>query len=236
MKIMAVNGSPRGRDGNTDRLLRPFLEGARSAGAETETVYLREKMIKHCTGCYTCWTKTPGVCIHKDDMPGLLDKLLAADMVVYATPLYVFTVSGLMKDFMDRILPLAKPQMVRQDNKLMHPMRHEGVWPKKVVLISNSGYPSRRQFSALLETFRIFTNGPDMEFSASIICPAGELLRIPELQEGTGWYLEAARSAGRELVAEGKVSPETRKLLETDLVDPDVYAQMVNAYWSGEIK
>ena len=91
MKILAVNGSPRGPRGNTDCVLQPFLEGAREAGAETETVYLKDKQINTCLGCFTCWTKTPGVCVHKDDMPELLDKLREADIVVHATPLYVFT-------------------------------------------------------------------------------------------------------------------------------------------------
>jgi multimeric flavodoxin WrbA len=114
MKILAINGSPRGRRSNTDRILQPFLEGAREAGAETETVYLKDLKINHCLGCFTCWTKTPGVCVHKDDMAALFPKVRQADVVVYATPLYVFTVSGLMKDFMDRLLPLADPHIVQR--------------------------------------------------------------------------------------------------------------------------
>lgn len=112
MRILAISGSPRGKNGNTERILRPFLEGARKAGAVTDTVYLKEKNINHCTGCYSCWTKTPGVCIHNDDMPGLLEKVCHADILVFVTPLYVYTVSGLMKDFMDRMLPLVKPFLV----------------------------------------------------------------------------------------------------------------------------
>ena len=72
MKVLAINGSPRGQFGNTEVLLKPFLEGCAEAGAEIETIYLKDKEIKHCIGCFTCWTKTPGKCIHKDDMEELL--------------------------------------------------------------------------------------------------------------------------------------------------------------------
>jgi multimeric flavodoxin WrbA len=112
MKVLAINGSPRGAKGNTEQILQPFLEGAREAGAETEVIYLKDKKINHCRGCFTCWTKTPGVCVHKDDVPGILETLREAEVVVYATPLYVFTVSGLMKDFMDRVIPMAQPYII----------------------------------------------------------------------------------------------------------------------------
>ena len=56
------------------------------------SIYLKDKDIKHCSGCFTCWTKTPGKCIHKDDMEELLHKISQADVIVYATPLYYYTV------------------------------------------------------------------------------------------------------------------------------------------------
>ncbi len=106
MRVVAINGSPRGRDGNTERILEPFLEGTRDAGAEVETIYLKDKKINHCLGCFSCWVKTPGVCVHHDDMPEILEKVIAADMLVYATPLYCYSVTGMMKDFLDRNIPL----------------------------------------------------------------------------------------------------------------------------------
>jgi len=96
VKVLAINGSPRGPRGNTDRILQPFLEGAREAGAETETIYLKDKKINYCLGCFTCWTKTPGVCVHQDDMPKLLEKMRQAHVLVYASPLYIFTVTAQM--------------------------------------------------------------------------------------------------------------------------------------------
>ena len=102
MKILAINGSPRGKKSNTDRILQPFLAGAREAGAETETVYLKEHKINYCLGCFNCWTVTPGVCVQKDDMAALLEKIRGVDMLIYASPLYIFNVTAQMKTFLDR--------------------------------------------------------------------------------------------------------------------------------------
>jgi putative sterol carrier protein/putative NADPH-quinone reductase len=235
MKILAVNGSPRGAKGNTERILQPFLEGAREAGAETEVVYLKDKQITYCLGCFTCWTKTPGVCAHQDDMPALLEKIRRADIVVYATPLYIFTVTAQMKAFMDRHLPLLSPYIIKQGDQFIHPMRYEEDWPKKMVLISNCGFPERHHFSALVETFRCFTSGPNSEMVATILCAAGELLRQPALQESLQWYIEAARRAGREVVEQGRITAETQEVLDRPLADPAAYSQMANAYWDSVI-
>jgi len=235
VKIMAFNGSPRGDRGNTDRVLQHFLAGARKAGAETETVYLKDKKINHCTGCFTCWSKTPGKCIHQDDMPELLEKIRGTDVLIHATPLYVFTVSGLMKDFMDRIIPLLKPYIEKRGDQYIHPGRYEGEWPKRVVLISNCGFPERHHFSGLVETFRCFTSSPDLELSATILCAGGELLSVSELQESIRWYKDAAHRAGQEFVRKGSVTPETQAVLDRNLADPEVYSRMANAYWDSVI-
>lgn len=237
MKILAINGSPRGKKSNTDRLLQPFLEGAREAGAETETVYLKDKTINPCIGCFTCWTKTPGVCVHKnDDMPALLEKLRQADITVYATPLYIFTVTAQMKTFMDRHIPLLDPHIIQRGDQYIHPMRYEGEWPKRTVLISNCGFPERHHFSGLVETFRCFTSDPDSELVGTILCTAGELLKEPALRESVQWYIDAARRAGREVVEQGRIAPETQETLDRPLVkDPAVYSRMTNAYWNSVV-
>ncbi len=129
MNVLLVNGSPRGAQGNTAILDRAFLEGAAEEGAACETVYLKDKTINYCTGCYTCWMKTPGVCIHRDDMPELLDKMRTANVMVFSTPLYIYTVSGLMKDFLDRILPLVHPFIDIRDGLCGHPARDRDLAP-----------------------------------------------------------------------------------------------------------
>jgi len=97
MNVLGINGSPRGKDSHTDYILQPFLEGAKEAGATTETIYLRDLTITPCTGCFSCWFVTPGKCILKDDMSWILERVLNANVMVFATPLYNCSMSALNK-------------------------------------------------------------------------------------------------------------------------------------------
>lgn len=181
MRTVVFNGSPRGAKGNTEVLVQAFLSGAREAGSEIEVVYLKDKTINYCTGCFTCWTKTPGICIHKDDVPELHQKMRKADVIVYATPLYVYTVTGLMKDFMDRILPLVEPFVEVNDGLCDHPMRHKD-GEKSIVLISNCGFPEPDHFNGLKETFNQCFGRRERGIAGIICCAAGPLLTIPEMK------------------------------------------------------
>jgi putative sterol carrier protein len=94
MKVLALNSSPRtGGQSKTELMLNALVAGMREAGAEVTVVSLGKKTINNCAGCFSCWTKTPGTCIHKDDMTQeLFPKWLESDLVVLASPLYHFTV------------------------------------------------------------------------------------------------------------------------------------------------
>ena len=107
MRVMAINSSPRvGGESKTEAMLDSLVEGMREAGAEVGVFNLKDKKIRPCAGCFTCWTKTPGVCIHQDDMTNeLYPEWLKADLVVYASPLYHYTVNSTMKAFIERTLP-----------------------------------------------------------------------------------------------------------------------------------
>lgn len=236
MNILAVNGSPKGKSGNTEQLLQSFLRGARSAGADVEVVYLKEKKIKHCIGCVSCWLKTPGICVHQDDMAELLEKSRQADVIVMATPLYKDTVSGLMKDFMDRSNPLLLPYIIKDGNNYFHPKRYENETPKKMVLISNCGFPERRFFFGMEETFRLQCSSHGDQPVGFIFCSCGEMLTQPQAQEHIQWYLSACEGAGREVVEQGGISSKTQAVLNRELItDIDMYLNMTNTFFKDQI-
>lgn len=232
MKILVFNGSPRCANGNTQILVNAFIAGAEEAGAQAEIIYLKDKKINHCMGCFSCWTKTPGVCIQKDDMPELLLKYRKADIIVYASPLYVYTVTGIMKDFMDRVLPLIQPFFTIEGDRCSHPMRYSDTKTKTNVLISNCGFPEQSHFSGLKETFRCMFRGEDRTIAGMICCAGGELLNTPGLKEGHGWYMDAMKKAGQEVVTNGHIDAETQSTLDQPLMaDSKLFANMANAHW-----
>lgn len=98
--ILILSGSPR-RGGNSDILCDRFMEGAQEAGHRVEKVFLRDRDIKYCTGCEACHQNS-GVCVQKDGMAELLEKMIAADVIVMATPVYFYTMDAQMKTFIDR--------------------------------------------------------------------------------------------------------------------------------------
>ena len=102
--ILILSGSPR-RGGNSDILCDRFMEGARESGHRAEKVFLRDKNIGYCIGCEACHQNN-GVCVQKDDMAEILGKMIAADVIVMATPLYYWNMSGQIRTAIDRLFAL----------------------------------------------------------------------------------------------------------------------------------
>lgn len=98
--ILILSGSPR-KGGNSDILCDRFMEGARESGHRAEKVFLRDKNIGYCIGCEACHQNN-GVCVQKDDMAEILGKMIAADVIVMATPVYFYTMDAQMKTLIDR--------------------------------------------------------------------------------------------------------------------------------------
>lgn len=107
MRLLGICGSP--RKGNSEWMLSTLLHAAAAAGARTELVLLRKQRIEPCRGCLACEKRDAegrGACIIEDDVRDILPELLAADIIVLATPGYMGLLSGLMKTFLDRTCPV----------------------------------------------------------------------------------------------------------------------------------
>ena len=99
-KVLILSSSPR-RGGNSDTLCDEFLRGAADAGNDTEKIFLRDKNIGYCTGCGTC-SLYGKPCPQQDDAAEIVGKMVAADVIVMATPVYFYTMSAQMKTLIDR--------------------------------------------------------------------------------------------------------------------------------------
>lgn len=101
-KVLILSASPR-KGGNSDLLCDAFAQGAKESGHTVEKIYVQDQKIGHCMACYGCRGK--GVCVQKDDMTVILDKMVAADIIVLATPVYFYAMDGQLKTLIDRTLP-----------------------------------------------------------------------------------------------------------------------------------
>ena len=98
-KVLILSGSPR-KDGNSDILCNEFMRGAIESGNEVEKIRVAEKKIGFCTGCYAC--RNTGVCAIKDDMDEVMQKLIDADVIVLASPVYFYSIDAQLKALIDR--------------------------------------------------------------------------------------------------------------------------------------
>lgn len=239
MKVTVFNGSPRGRASNTHRIVAPLLDGARAAGAEVEEVFLIERSIDHCRGCFRCWGVTPGRCVLDDDMAELLDLYLASSYVGLASPVYGMYVTGLLKNFMDRLLPLATPHMQRSDDGTFY---HEGRvkrFPRQL-FVFNSGFPGEHNFLVLQTFVEVAKRMNPGSVVLEVYRNCGEALQLAdgeneELAARIERFWAALREAGRELVAHGEVRPETVAQIHQPLATDEEYVAAVNRFWDEEL-
>lgn len=103
--ILVVVGSGQ-KNGNTSKLADAFAAGASSAGHAVTSVFLGDKVINGCTGCEVC--RKLGKCIQKDDMEALYPLVRQADTIVFASPLYFWTISARLKAFLERFYAIAE--------------------------------------------------------------------------------------------------------------------------------
>lgn len=98
-KILILSGSPR-KNGNSDILCDEFMKGALENGNHIEKIRVAEKKIGYCRGCYAC--KDTGICAVKDDMAEILQKMIDADVIVLASPVYFYSIDAQLKTLIDR--------------------------------------------------------------------------------------------------------------------------------------
>ena len=109
-KVLIIGGSPR-KNGNSETLCEQFAKGAAESGNQVELISLSGKKIGFCTACYAC---EKGACPQKDDAPWIIAKMMDADVIVLATPVYFYTMSAQLKALIDRSV-MVYPKIVDKE-------------------------------------------------------------------------------------------------------------------------
>lgn len=194
-------------------------------------MYVASMNVGACKGCFACWQKTPGVCCINDDMQTVIGKMLEADIVVWSFPLYYFSVPGILKNVIDRQLPMSLPFMSTKNDGYgsgSHDCRYD-MEGKRHVLISTCGfYSAEGNYDSVLRMFDHFLGKGHY---TTIFCGQGELFRVKELSKRTDEYLATVKSAGAEYAITGKISEKTEAALHTLLYPRDVFESMADASW-----
>lgn len=135
--ILVLSASFR-KGGNSDTLCDEFIKGALESENTVEKIHLNDYKINFCRGCGVC--NTTHKCVQKDDMEKILDKMVKADVIVMATPVYFYNMNGQMKTLIDRTVP-----------------RYEEIKNKDFYFILAAANNSRQNMQRVLESFRGFT-------------------------------------------------------------------------------
>jgi hypothetical protein len=236
MKITAINGSPKGREGNTNVMVTAFLKGAEKAGAKTVNIFLAEKEVRHCRGCMSCWFATPGQCVIKDDdMAEILSEGDGTDILVLATPLKYANISSMLKAFIERMLVLCNPYIMKDHaGETRHPKKADyaesPLYRAKLVLISNGGLGQRGHFQVISHWIKRLALNNLTEVIGEIYAPQGPLLNNPseELRPVLDNYMQLLEKAGNEIITQNRISVETEKSLKQNLIPEEIYLQQIN--------
>lgn len=169
-KVLILSSSPR-KGGNSDTLCGRFMEGAKESGHIVEKVFLKDKKINYCTSCGYCFDTQK--CSQKDDMADILDKMIDADVIVLATPVYFYSMCAQMKTLIDRTTP-----------------KYTEIKNKEFYFIMTAADENKASLKRTMETFRGFTEDClDGAKEAGIIYGTGAW-KIGEIQN-TPAYMEA---------------------------------------------
>ena len=159
IKVLGISTSPRIK-GNSDLLLRQALAGAASAGAQVEYIHLSDFNINPCVECNACY-KT-GKCDVQDDYQQLLGKMLDADRLIFATPIFFMTVCAQAKILIDRGQCLwAKKYVLKKE--LVPPESD-----RRAMVIAVGGSKSKKQFDSIRLTMKYYFDSLQMHYASNL--------------------------------------------------------------------
>ncbi len=234
--IIIFDGGPRNdKFSKTTFMTNNFTKGAIEAGANVEYIKLSKMNINNCTGCYNCWTKTPGECIYKDDMTELRKKYREADLVVFSSPLYIFNVTGIMKSFMDRLLPIMTPYMLSDKyGNTLHPDRFPELGEQGFIVFSSGGFPEvEHNFDGLKAMYHGWnSHSENIHLMGEFYLTASEIIVQPVYSKRRELIAKACYDAGKQIVEEGFISQELMDIPSTLNVSKDVFKSQADMFWS----
>lgn len=224
MKILVLNGSPKGDKSDTMHMTRAFLEGMReSATVETEVIHVIDRHIEFCRGCFTC-KRNGGRCIHNDDMAEILQRIIASDVLLLSFPLYCYGMPAPIKNLMDRTMPLSSMAMKKVGERYEHVGQAE-YGHLRYIMISGCGFPnSRHNFEPAIAQFKLM-----FPCNHTILTvPESPMFNAPEAAIVTEPRLRQICEAGRQYADCGEIDGKLLNAISEPMIPEEMYARIAS--------
>ena len=224
MRILVINGSPKGEKSDVMHITRAFLEGMRSAGEqEVKVLHAIEQHVEYCRGCFACM-HNGGRCVQDDDMRGILEEMLKSDLLLFSFPLYCYGMPAPLKAIIDRVLPLSKMTMEKVGDRYEH-VGQADYTHLRYLMISGCGFPNSRQnFEPAVAQFKLlFPHDHTI-----LTVPESPLFNVPEADVVTVPRLEQVKAAGKQYADTGRIDDELLALVCSPMIPEEQYAAIVN--------
>lgn len=224
MKILVLNGSPKKGSSDTLHITRTFLGGMQEAAPqEVQLLHVADQHIEFCSGCLACM-RNGGVCRHKDDMAAILEEILASDLLLFSFPLYCYGMPAMLKNLIDRTLPLSSLAMQKVGDRYMH-VGQADFSRLRYLMICGCGFPnSTHNFEPAVAQFKLmFPCGHTI-----LTVPESPMFNAPEAAVVTVPRLELVREAGRQYAKMGIIDAGLLAQIGSPMIPEETYAQIVN--------
>jgi len=198
VKILGISASPR-PNGNSELLLQRALAGAESVNGQVEYIRLCDLNITGCTECNACY-KT-GKCIIEDDYQLLSAKMLEADRLIFATPVFFMSVSAQAKLLIDRCQCLWAHKYI-----LKKPLSVTGRRNRRAMLIAVGGSKSKKMFDCIRLTFKYYLDALEMSYAANLF--VNNVGAPGQIEKHPAAFKEAFRLGSKLVIAAGAPAKE----------------------------
>ena len=224
MKILVFNGSPKKEKSDTMHITRAFLDGMEKTGAqEIHIIDVIERHIEYCKGCFVC-KYNGGHCVIDDDRREILERILSSDILLFSYPLYSYGMPAMLKNLIDRTLPLSSMAMTEENGRYVH-VGQRDYSHLKFLMICGCGFPnSKKNFEPAVRQFELlFPNNHTI-----ITVPESPMFNAPEAAVVTVPRLELVNRAGQQYAKSGEIDSALLAEIGSPMIPEQTYAKIVN--------
>ena len=230
-RVLALQASHRGGRGFTAKVCDAITGGMKRAGAEVKTIILADLEFAPCRGCFKCWAPVSERCPLEDDLTPLIDSVPSYDLMLWALPLYVDAMPGLLKNAVDRMMVLNHPAILERDGRCIHPSRHQNM--PALAVAATCGFWGRKNFGPLVAHLEALSLDQHTPLLAFMPRPDSLSLMDPDGRNEMAGVADSLAEAGQSLIERGSIPPKLLDEVCKPLLARSRYLELGKNWWKG---